>query len=272
LKYAVFFMILIALLVTPHLYTEWKYDRPIKREIESSLENFEMAQNQRAAQSGYVGVKGTGRKFTEKQLHRMLGYQPAKLVDSTYYWQYQGVRNVTASAQGLDRLHHFANSYLVGFEPFETQSIWVPLYTLAIRKQYEFDRLQYSGLADVWQNSRQAFFYTRGDCEDHAIILADWLISMGLDARVVLGEYHGEGHAWVVLLVDGKEYLLEATGKKKMRSLNDFKLTKLVTGYSPMCQFNRNLFWYNEGNKLTTRYTGNHWVLKSRFVSHKKDS
>lgn len=268
MKSAILFIILIGLLVTPHLYTQWKYDRPIKQKIESSLDNLDMPRDQLSEQSGYVGVRGTGRKFTEKQLHDFLDYKPAKLIDGAYYWGYHGVRNATASALGIDRLHHFANSYLVGFEPFETQSVWVPLYALAIRKQYEYDRLQYSGLTDVWQNSRQAFFYTRGDCEDHSIILADWLISMGFDARVVLGEYNGGGHAWVVLLIEGKEYLLEATRKKKLRSLNDFKPAKLVNGYHPMCQFNRKQFWFNEGNKSTRRYTGNHWVLKSRFVNY----
>jgi hypothetical protein len=265
-KYTILFIILVALLVTPHLYTEWKRDWQINQKIEASLDNFHLPKDQSSEQSGYVGVKGTGRKFTEKQLHSNLNYQPAKSTDHTYYWQYQGVNNATASAQGMDRLHHFANSYLVGFAPFETESVWVPLYTLALRKQYAFDRLQYSGLADVWQNSRQAFIYTRGDCEDHSIMLADWLISMGLDARVVLGKMNGEGHAWVVLLIEGKEYLLEATRKKKMHSLDDFRLAKLVSGYSPMCQFNREQFWYNEGNKSTRRYTGDHWVLKSWFV------
>ena len=271
MKYTILFILLIALLLTPHLYTEWKCDRQIQQKIESSLDGFDMTQNQLSAQSGYVGVIGTGRKFTENQLHRMVNYNPTKMTGHTYYWQYQGVNKATASAQGIDRLHHFANSYLIGFAPFETQSVWVPLYTLAIRKQYAYDRLQYSGLADVWQNSQQAFFYTRGDCEDHAIMLADWLISMGLDARVVLGELNGGGHAWVVLLSEGKEYLLEATRKKKTRSLNDFQLTGVVTGYSPTCQFNRRQFWYNEGKKFTTRYTGDHWVLKSWFVKHKKD-
>jgi hypothetical protein len=71
-----------------------------------------------------------------------------------------------------------------------------------------------------------------------------------------------------VLRTDGKEYLLEATGKQKLKSLNDFKLAKLVVGYKPFCQFNRDQFWYNEGNKSTTKYTGGQWVLKSRFNSY----
>ena len=58
-----------------------------------------------------------------------------------------------------------------------------PLYTLAQRKRYQLDAKQYAGRSEVWQTSRQAFFYPRGDCEDHAIALADWLIEMGEDAR-----------------------------------------------------------------------------------------
>ena len=69
-------------------------------------------------------------------------------------------------------------------------------------------------MREIWQNSRQAYLHTRGDCEDHAIILADWLIALGHDARVVLGNHRGGGHAWVVLFQDGREMILEATSKK----------------------------------------------------------
>lgn len=91
---------------------------------------------------------------------------------------------------------------------------------------------------------------------------------MGLDARVVLGEVKGHGHAWVVLLIDGKEYLLEATDKKKRRSLNNFQLARMVRGYNPKYQFNRDQFWFNAGKAFTTQYSGNHWILKSRFVKY----
>lgn len=265
------------------MYTEWKHnrkitsktsssteqenDRQITSKISSSLETLDMNKNQSTEQAGYVKVRGVKDYFTEKDLHRILRKQK-KNIAKAYTWKWHGVPDATKSAQGLDRLHHFANSYLIGFEPFETESVWVPLYTLTLRKHYEFDNIQYSGLADVWQNSRQAFYYTRGDCEDHSIILADWLISMGLNARVVLGKLNGNGHAWVILLKDGKEYLLEATSKRKLRSLNSFPLAPMVRGYSPRFQFNRDQFWFNAGNALTTDYSGDHWKLKSIFVSY----
>lgn len=281
------FLCLILLLIAPHVYTEWKhtrqikskipsstewdYDKEIKAKISSSLKTLDMNQDQSTEQAGYVKVKGVKDYFTEKDLHRILRNKKQNL-GKAYTWKWHGVPNATKSAQGLDRLHHFANSYLIGFEPFETKSVWVPLYTLTLRKHYEFDHIQYSGLADVWQNSRQAFYYTRGDCEDHSIILADWLISMGLDARVVLGKVNGKGHAWVILLKDGKEYLLEATSKRKLRSLNKFPLAPMVRGYNPEYQFNRDQFWFNDGNAFTTQYSGDHWKLKSRFVNYNKQT
>ena len=262
------FLIVIILLIGPHLYTEWKYDRPIKLQIESSLEALDMNQNQSVEQAGYVKVNGVKKYFTEFDLQRILRNQKKNHGKISYIWQWHGVPHATISAQGLDHLHHFANSYLIGFKPFKTESVWVPLYTLALRKHFELDHIQYSGLDEIWQNSRQAYYYTRGDCEDHSIILADWLINMGLDARVVLGKLKGHGHAWVILLIDGKEYLLEATDKRKRRSLNNFQLARIVRGYAPIYQFNRDQFWFNAGNSLTTQYSGKHWILKSRFVKY----
>lgn len=250
------------------MYTEWKYDRQIKLQILSSLEKLDSNQNQSTDQAGYVKVKGVKHYFTEKDLHMILRNQKRNHGKSSYTWKWHGVSHATVSAQGLDRLHHFANSYLIGFRPFETKSVWVPLYTLTLRKHFEFDHIQHSGLVEVWQNSRQAFYYTRGDCEDHSIILADWLISMGLDARVVLGKLKGKGHAWVILVKDGKEYLLEATAKRKLRSLNSFQLARMVRGYNPEYQFNRDQFWFNAGNAFTTHYSGDHWILKSRYVNY----
>ncbi len=260
--------LLVAALTAPHLYRQWKLEKDIRSQIDISVEGLDAddIENDRSSeQTGYVKVKGAGRFFTEKTLNRILRSQVKGGGHFFYSWNWQGIKHTTASARGIDGVHHFANSYLVGFVPFETKRVWVPLYTLAIRKRYEYDHIQYSGLADVWQNSRQAYYYTRGDCEDHAIVLADWLIGLGLDARVVTGRYKGQGHAWVVLVKDGKEYLLEATSKNKIRSLNRFPLAKMVSHYAPVYQFNRSRFWHNTGSWYTRKYTGPQWKLKSRF-------
>ena len=139
------FVILIIFLIGPQLYTEWNQDRQIKIKIESSLETLDITQNQSTEQSGYVKVIGVNKHLTEEALHTILTKQNKNHESNTYNWQWYGVPHATVSAQGLDRIHHFANSYLVGFTPFETKYIWVPLYTLTVRKHYEFDHVQYSG-------------------------------------------------------------------------------------------------------------------------------
>lgn len=169
---------------------------------------------------------------------------------------------VSTVAPGLDRRHHFANAYLVGYLPFAGVEPWVPLASLAQRKRYAYDHDQYPGAPDLWQTSREAFFYPQGDCEDHAIALADWLIGLGLDARVVLGTLRNEGHAWVVVLDGARTYLLEATHKRPGRAL---PLAAQMPEYWPESMFNRENYWVNVGTPMTTDYTGARWQLRSRF-------
>lgn len=180
---------------------------------------------------------------------------------SSFTWQVDR-QPVTTVAPGLDRRHHFANAYLVGYVPFPQVEAWVPLAALAQRKRYQFDHEQYPGTPELWQTSREAFFHPRGDCEDHAIALADWLIGLGHDARVVIGTMRGGGHAWVVVLDGARTYLLEATDKRPGRAL---PLASQLPEYQPEAMFNREDYWVNAGSPLTTDYRGLHWQPRSRF-------
>lgn len=65
---------------------------------------------------------------------------------------------------------------------------------------------------DCWQFADETQSLQRGDCEDSSIFLADWLMSRGFQVRVALGRY-GDlgGHAWCVVKIDDKEYLIEST-------------------------------------------------------------
>ncbi len=263
--FVVAFIVLIALLIVPKMYTEWQTNTELRQKTEASIAQLGTSGRVAGNRTGHVEVQGVLRVLTAEDIYHMMereGLSP----DLIYFWNWGGVRHATASAMGIDRRHHFANSYLVGYQPFESTRVWVPLYTLAMRKRYEYDHLQYSGLKDVWQNSKQAFQFTRGDCEDHAIILADWLISMGVDARVVMGTHRGQGHAWVVYFDNGKAYLLEATSKRRERRMGSIPLASMMPAYHPTHQFNREKFWVNTGTPFTTRYSGSYWKLKSRFV------
>ncbi|MEM9387317.1 MAG: transglutaminase domain-containing protein [Pseudomonadota bacterium] len=220
---------------------------------------------QNTLQDGYVEVFGQPGRFSQARLHELTESRPGR--DHTYAWSWGSPDDAvtTASALGLDNLHHFVNSYLVGYRPFDTDQLWIPLYVLASRKTYEFDHLQYTGLNDVWQNSAQAFLQTRGDCEDHAIALADWLIDMGADAWVALGRYQNEGHAWVVVNREGSTYLLEATGKRRLSRWSEYRLAATQTDYHPKYMFNREQFWVNTGSEYTVRYEGASWRRASAF-------
>ena len=167
------------------------------------------------------------------------------------------------SAPGRDRRQHFMPGYLVGYAPFPVTQVWMPLYVAAERLRYQLDLDHFPGRPEVWLNSWEAFAYVDGDCEDHAIAVADWLIEMGYDARVVIGSMDGGGHAWVVLFLDGETFLLEATDKRRRRNAH-YPLAALETGYVANWMFDRGAVWQN-ADPLGGGYEGNHWQLRGRF-------
>lgn len=212
---------------------------------------------------GAIRLTANGKQLDNQGLRKLLGREANS--SAFYVYKLFGVEAASASAQGLDRQHHFVNAYLEGYRPFAADNVLVPLSVLARKKDYMLDKLNHGG-EEVWQTSRQAYWFTRGDCEDHAIALADWLIDMGEDARVALGSYKGGGHAWVVLIKDGREYILEATRKNGLSGLKRYPLASLQPDYQPQYQFNRSRFWHNAGSPATTDYRGGHWQEKSHFA------
>ncbi|NVJ60174.1 MAG: transglutaminase domain-containing protein [Gammaproteobacteria bacterium] len=258
---------------------KWLLSDSNTKEQDELLKNIALAANKTEqftgfeySQKGYVKVYGARQLLSDDFIQEKISEMPFSRQAFSYSWVWDGVKNATTSALSVDRRHYFVNSYLVNYEPFKTSQPWVPYLTLVHRKKYQYDHVTYPGMQDVWQNSQQSFMNTRGDCEDHAIALADWLIAMGIDARVVLGEYKNGGHAWVVANHDGTNYLLEATDKRMKSLWRAFPLARYETDYHPKVMFNRDYLWVNESVLPTTSYSGEHWVLKSRFykLSQKK--
>jgi len=206
----------------------------------------------------------TNQWLSKKNVARMLA--SSKNLSGVISYNSRKVKEFTASAPGMDKQHHIINSYLIGYQPFATDNLFIPWLTIAQKKAYLVDKIAHEGILDVWQNSSQAYTFTRGDCEDHAIALADWLICMGYDARVVIGKHHGGGHAWVVLLHNGEEFLLEATRKSGLKRMRSFPLAKLQKGYEPMYMFNRNLFWKNNSIYPTQSYRAKSWKKMSNYT------
>jgi transglutaminase-like putative cysteine protease len=177
-------------------------------------------------------------------------------------------KHVFASVKPSTSNHmYFVNGYLNGFVPYKTENLWMVLQYLQTRLKYQLDEIGYRR-AEVWQTSKESYTKLRGDCEDHAILLADWLIGLGYDARVVAGmvQFRGktpEGHAWVVLFYNDKEYLLEATNKSKW---NRLPLASMLPYYFPKYMFNRSEFWYNTGSTHTTIYSDSKWKKYGEFI------
>ena len=160
---------------------------------------------------------------------------------------------------------------LLDEQDLELDSGSYDLYILPVRKRRgadQLDSINYIGKDDVWQTSRQAFYYPRGDCEDHAIVLADWLTMMGEDARVVIGEWKGGGHAWVTLFRDGNEYLLEATRKKGLGRNQPYPLASLFPIYRPRYMFNHESFWVNTGALHGQSYSDPARVEASHYTAY----
>jgi len=175
---------------------------------------------------------------------------------------------VTFIAFGRDLHAYYANGFLKHFVPFKVQSKWNAMHYIATHMRYMLDKQQFNGFEEIWLSSEEAFLTGRGDCEDHAILLADWLSGLGYDARVVFGTYKNEGHAWVVVFEAGKTYLLEATDK---RAKQTFPLASALPNYHPKGMFNDRYIWFNYGSPLTTKYTGGLWVKTAQFRPFEAD-
>lgn len=219
------------------------------------------------ATAGEIRVTDSGARFAVRQivdeLPRSLARRPVPVVIGL-----GETPSAAGLARGVDRNYHAWQSFLESYVPFVTDNHWLPLLVLAQRKQYRFDHEQY-GLGkdgDIWQTSREAFRDVLGDCEDHALLLADWLIGLGEDARVAVGTWNGGGHAWVVLFRDGREYVLEATRKHGLAGLKHYPLARLSPEYRPRYQFDRERFWAKVDDGATVRYRGPHWRERSRYL------
>jgi len=203
-------------------------------------------------------LKLNNQKYKEKNYKTMIG------------WSSSAKETYALAAPSTSSGYYFTNAYLNGYVPYKTKSVWQPLEVLRLRFKYKKDDIAYNKRPEVWQTSKESFINLRGDCEDHAIALADWLIGQGYDARVTIGtvKFRGQpagGHAWVVLFKDGKEYLLEATRKQKWNML---PLAHTLPYYFPTEMFNRKDTWTNKGSKKTTEYAGDMWVKSGKFVPY----
>jgi predicted transglutaminase-like cysteine proteinase len=120
-----------------------------------------------------------------------------------------------------DTKGHFrnANEFLTGFAPTMEYPAGQSKYAEIMQIWREHtSRFKYltDGAADnsdAWQTGEETRSAGQGDCEDSAILLTDWLLARGFQARVAIGllEKQQQAHAWVALRLDGNDYVMEST-------------------------------------------------------------
>ncbi len=121
--------------------------------------------------------------------------------------------------------------------------------------EYELDQDRRSGVAgqagqarsrEVWKVSRETWEEAAGDCEDTSILLADVLISGGFEARVAIGWNGNIGqHAWVVVRIGDRQYILESTLQKKIERSDLVSVEAASAFYQPEQLFDREHIYYS---------------------------
>lgn len=151
---------------------------------------------------------------------------------------------VAAGGQGNYR---YVNEFLTGYAPpsvfakdhsrvHELFTIWSAVHASCV---YTRDPGEQKTTTDSWQTSLETQQKGQGDCEDSAVFLCDWLLTRGFQARVALGRYGDMGgHAWVVVKLDDKEYLLEST-EGRPDPTNPPLASRVGSRYVPEVQFDR---------------------------------
>lgn len=203
--------------------------------------------------------------FSDHEVRQLVENMGRDRRSYTFTWNLPSGTPFAITADSTSSQHYFAHGYLTDWQPFAASRPWEPWYAVAQRLRYQRDHHRYPGRPDVWQTGAESWRLGSGDCEDHALLLADWLNLQGEDARVVLGEYRGEGHAWVVTVRDQRVWLLEATRKFGRRALRQYPLASTLPEYQPAAMFNRDTLWINDGSHRTTRYDGPGWRVAAHF-------
>ncbi|MEI6537181.1 MAG: transglutaminase domain-containing protein, partial [Verrucomicrobiaceae bacterium] len=111
---------------------------------------------------------------------------------------------------------------------------------------------------DAWQIAQETQMLGTGDCEDSSIYLADWLLARGFEVRVCMGRYSEMGgHAWVVVRLDGKSYLLESTNPHANTKVQPLS-ADVGSRYVPEISFDRQAFYVRSNTGMT--WDGDYWT------------
>ncbi len=165
--------------------------------------------------------------------------------------------------------YRWGNEFLVGYQPpavfpaditreHEMFIVWNAVNSDCI---YRTDSNEPGESRDAWQMGLETMVRGQGDCEDTSILLTDWLIARGFNARMAIGTIRGGGHAWCVVRLDGVEYLLESTNANP--DMNHLPYVERVgAGYEPHTLIDRDyIYVLAKGvQRFKGRYYSDDWV------------
>jgi hypothetical protein len=187
-------------------------------------------------------------------------------------------RTYAVIAADTDGQFHYVNEYLTGYEPpsiyprgqsrvEQLFTIWSAVHTNCT---YTRDPGIQKEKSDRWQTALETQTRGRGDCEDSSIFLADWLTSRGYEVRVALGKY-GDigGHAWCVVRLDGKEYLLESTSEGRPDFDQPPLVSRIGSRYIPEVLFDRFNLYVRQSNHQI--WNGDYWS-SDQWISIKQSA
>lgn len=173
---------------------------------------------------------------------------------------------IAADSRGRFR---YVNEFLTGYSPpakfprdqsriQELFTIWKAVHSHCA---YTRDPAARKKDTDCWQTAVETQNLQRGDCEDSAIFLSDWLISRGFQARMALGRYGDMGgHAWCVVHLDGNDYLLESTEAEPDPS-NPPLADSIGSRYVPEVLFDSQAIYVRANSRQS--WNGNYWSAKT---------
>lgn len=126
---------------------------------------------------------------------------------------------------------------------------------VADRCDYQVDQERLGndeGGQEVWKSASQTWAEASGDCEDTSILLAEVLIQAGFDARVAIGWNGNMGqHAWVVVRVGEKQYLLESTIERKITRDDLLEVAGASAFYQPEQVFDAKTLYFTTARPET---------------------
>lgn len=162
--------------------------------------------------------------------------------------------------KATDEKLYFANAYFLSYTPFIPNNIFYVASYLSSHLKNKTNRYK---LTHNFKTSKQAYKARLVSSEENALIMADWLITLGYDARVVVGTFKQNKHAWVLLNNLNNFYILDATniGKRKR-----FPLAATLPNYHPKYMYNHINIWINKGSSFTTNYSSDNWVESYSFI------